>query len=297
MRRQVKQLDVSIRTDRKELKIIKRMGVDQKLIGYTKAVCENMNQQDYAVRFDKEARKMYMIPINSKHTITFLDHENASMRTVDLPNSIVEDGFKMPYPSRNRHEKLVIEMKNNLFKPLQSVIKPEHAKIFLNGLLFPIQRKPFNFDFANNKKMEVEPDAKEVMDFQRCHHWKLARVNLSDIRKIQIEDFKIEIFLRKAQVATFDEMLALLDVQPEKLLSVLIVIAHLVAGNWVVKSELLYYFNDHMESESKKQHFKDLIEAREHLLWLLFTKNSLVFDEIYPLYNVSFCFLFLPNNF
>lgn len=80
------QLDVSTRTDQKESEIMKRMANDNKMVACAKAVGEDVNPQDYAL--NRETGKVFVIPINSKHTVTFLDHENAPGKTEREDNKI-----------------------------------------------------------------------------------------------------------------------------------------------------------------------------------------------------------------
>lgn len=259
--------------------------LNENCVFYTKQTNANLDKRFYSVKFSKETGCAYFIPIDSFHSVAFLDEANRSMKSIDSQNLIFEDCFKMPHPSRNKHDQLCIEMKNYLYKPLKCVLNPDHVKRFLAELYTSTGKRISHL--SENRNKNSEPQTGDPVDLANCPHWHLIMVNLYDIRKIDILDLKVEVFLRKAQVLRFVEIEQILDDDRSKLLSVLQTVGHLIKGNWVIKSNLLYKFSALHDSEARQNHYKDLIAAREHLLFLIATNRAITFADIYSKFKVG----------
>lgn len=283
------QYDASLRTDSKGIKIATKLN-ETVCACYTKEATLNLDRKSYAVKLSRETENAYFLPITSLHTISFLDEANKSNKVVDAANMIYEDCFKMPNPSRNKHDQLCIEMKPHLYKSLR-LVAPDLGKQFLADLFAggSMKRNQIILETTNNKP-EAHSNLEETVDMLNCPHWQLSRVNLSDITQIESVELQIEALLRKGQVLTFNEIMDIITVESTKLLSVLPTIALLIRGNWVIKSNLLYKLDPFHDTETKQSHYKDLIAARDFLLWSLASHRSLTFAEIYPKFKVS-----LPN--
>ena len=279
-----KHYDVSIRTDLKEMKISSKLN-DIVSICYTKETSMNLDNKSFVIKFSRETGSAYFIPVNSFHSISFVDESNKSNKAVDSQNMIFEDCFKMPHPSRNKHDQLCVEMKNYLYKPLKCIINTEQIKKFLLEL-YTTAPKRLSYSIENKVSADAETSVSEMTDLSNCPHWYLKMVNLYDIQKIDIAEIKVEIFLRKAQVLRFSEINEILNVDISKLICTLQSIGHLIKGNWVIKSNLLYKYNALHDSESKQNHYKDLISAREYILFLIATNRFVKFEQIYKKFKV-----------
>lgn len=295
---QSEQLDVSLRTDMKEVKINSKVRKFDAVF-YSKQTCNLLDMDSYLLEFSKTGNgKAYLTPVSSSHTLTFLDDTNKinNNKFVDMQNMIVQDAFKMPHPGRNKHDQLSIEMKNYLFQPVKLIKSPEKVSIFMQdiydsraqGKKKPSILNPSGSATSKSELLKTKSNDSSSIDMLNCQHWLLNRINLIDIKKLEAVDFQIEVFMRKSQAMSFIELLEFLDVEPAKLLNVLQQVCYLVRGNWVIKSNLLYKVDALRDTETRQAHHKDLIVAREHLLWLLASGKKIQFDQIYKKYNVSY---------
>lgn len=206
-----KQYDVSKRTDSKEIKIESKQN-DIHSICYTKETNLNLDKKSFAVKLSRETGHAYFVPISSMHSISFLDESNKSIKVNDSQNMIFEDCFKMPNPSRNKHDQLCIEMKNHLYKPLNCVTQPEHEKQFLMELFTSMAKRQSHVLEANNKPDLRNVNAKESLDMMNCPHWHMNKVNLCDIKQIDSVELQIEALLRKGQCLRFSEILGMYNI-------------------------------------------------------------------------------------
>ena len=280
---------VSKRVDSKEIKI-ESIYNDLQTICYTKETNMILNKKSYAVKLSHETGQAFFVPITSTHSITFLDQSNKSINTNDSQNMLYEDSFRVPNPSRNKHDQLCIEMKNHLYKPLSFIIQPDNIKQFLTDLFTSTSKRQSHIlDTKTVAKTEWRT-AKATLDMINCSYLQLKKVNLCDVKQINSPELQVEALLRKGQVFTFSEIQEILELESSKLLNILPTIGLLVLGNWTIKSNLLYKINPFQDSEVKQKHYKDLIFARDFLLWNIVSGRKFTLVDIHEKFRVSFFF-------
>lgn len=303
--------DISIRTDSKELKITPKQNHCSKAVFTTKESQLNLRRQSYAVKFSRETGKAYFIPINSMHTLSHLDEKNRDSNPVDSQNLIFEDCFKIPHPTRNKHDQLSVEMKSHLYKPLTRINDPEMVRKFFEQLFTSMPARRSSYDqnvgiqqrssmrmlsnsMNNNNNNRTQQNT--VMELINCPYWFLNKINICDINRIELIELKVEILMRKVQVIRFAEMILLfhsnnyysdLD-HHSKLLNTLQSICYLIDGNWVIKSHLLYKYDTIHDSDCRQLIMKRMIAAREFLLWHFAHQKPLKMIEIIDKFKVSF---------
>ncbi|KAH9493596.1 DNA-directed RNA polymerase III subunit RPC5 [Dermatophagoides farinae] len=281
--------NISIRTDSKELKITPKSQQNQRSssmnIFTTKESQLNLRRISFAVKFSRETGKAYFLPINSMHTLSHLDEKNRDSNSVDSQNLIFQDCFKIPHPTRNKHDQLRIEMKSHLYKPLTRMNDPEMVRKFFEQLFTSMSARRYNSNVNDNGgqqqqssrmlsttiKTNTNRAQSSVMELINCPYWFLSKINICDINRIELVELKVEILLRKVQVIRFAEMIMLFHSNSldhhSKLLNTLQSICYLINGNWVIKSHLLYKYDTIHDGDSRQLLMKRMIAAREYLLW------------------------------
>ncbi|OTF76617.1 DNA-directed RNA polymerase III subunit RPC5-like protein, partial [Euroglyphus maynei] len=299
--------DISIRTDSKELKITPKQRDHHcsKAIFTTKESQLNLRRISFAVKFSRETGKAYFLPINSMHTLCHLDEKNRDSIPVDSQNVIFEDCFKMPHPTRNKHDQLRVEMKSHLYKPLTRINDPEMVRKFFDQLFTLMSARRSSLNDAGGKQQSILNNKNNssnnrtqgaIMELMNCPYWFLSKINISDVNRIELVELKVEILMRKVQVIRFAEMIMLfhsnnycsdVDHHHSKLLNTLQSICYLIDGNWVIKSHLLYKFDTIHDSECRQLMMKRLIAAREFLLWHFAHQKPLEMNEMIDKFKVS----------
>ncbi len=256
------------------------------------------------------------VPIASQHVLNFLEREQRPVKSSDEESKCHEDVYQMPIASRNKHQQLTIEMRTRVYRAVERV-KVEDSKTYdkfidelfarRHGKARQLQQQSTelgdeqlnqqdSLNTSNNANTSittttispvvVEP-YEPYADILSCPHWQMSRLNLSDIRRLDDADLQLQALLRKGQVMTFAEMRDILAVEDTgALLNSLPTFALLVFGNWVVKSHLLYQIDALLDSEATQAHYRDLIAARDYLLWTLVARRGSTFEELYPKFKV-----------
>ena len=292
-----KKFDVGIRTDFKSLKFTSDLN-RTKFVAYTKDTNTLLEQNGYAVKLSQEAGKAYFMPINAFQVASFVDEKDRLTKSLEDHNDIVQDVSELPHPSRNKFNQLSIEMRHYLYKPLK-VIPAAAQRQYLNQVFTTSGKSNMN----DNDEMipkTINETVKPKIDMLKCDYSRMVRVNFLDIKQIVNEEMRAEAFMRKAQLASFYEIFSILGVEQQTLLNCLQTYSHLVCGNWVIKSNLLYKTTIY-DDDSRKKHLEDLINLRESLLYCFVTNKRVLFSQIYHKFKVSlfcfFCLFFYRNSF
>mgnify|MGYP002714394343 FL=1 len=269
----------------------------------------NLRRISFAVKFSRETGKAYFLPINSMHTLSHLDEKNRDSNSVDSQNLIFQDCFKIPHPTRNKHDQLRIEMKSHLYKPLTRMNDPEMVRKFFEQLFTSMSARRYNSNVNDNGgqqqqssrmlsttiKTNTNRAQSSVMELINCPYWFLSKINICDINRIELVELKVEILLRKVQVIRFAEMIMLFHSNSldhhSKLLNTLQSICYLINGNWVIKSHLLYKYDTIHDGDSRQLLMKRMIAAREYLLWHFAHQKPLKMIDIIDKFKVSSVFL------
>lgn len=258
------------------------------------------------------------VPIASQHVLNFLEREQRPVKSSDEESKCHEDVYQMPIASRNKHQQLTIEMRTRVYRAVERV-KVEDSKTYdkfidelfarRHGKARQLQQQAQqsaelgdeqlnqqdSLNTSNNANTSITTTISPVVvepyepyaDILSCPHWQMSRLNLSDIRRLDDADLQLQALLRKGQVMTFAEMRDILAVEDTgSLLNSLPTFALLVFGNWVVKSHLLYQIDALLDSEATQAHYRDLIAARDYLLWTLVARRGSTFEELYPKFKV-----------
>ncbi|UXI15392.1 lachesin-like [Sarcoptes scabiei] len=284
--------DICIRTDFKELKLLlKNNGKD--LMFNTKTTQNNLNKKTFAIKLSDDSRKAFFIPINSTHSLSFLGDFDRNSKQINAQNTIFEDVIKMPFPTRNKHNQLRVEMKTNLYKPLKYLVSNESIKKFFDQLfttskpsMMHAAQQTIQDRSSTSKSMTLSKVEYKPIDLINCPHLQLEAITICEIKKIEIFNTQIEVFLRKVQMARFDEIIKIFEFNEDvqKLLSILQRICYLIKGNWVIKSSLLFKFDSIHDSETMQKRFKRMIAIREFLLSIFALEKQIKTAELYDLF-------------
>lgn len=254
-----------------------------------------------------------LVPIASHHILTYLDREMRAVKINDSATMVHEDTVAMPIASRNKHQQLTIELKTRVYRTVH-MIKAEKAGAFIDELFTRSRSSDHGSKFRQQQLEKSSEDGGDqdntttttatansttidtyepYADILSCPHWQMSRLNLGDIKRLEDPDLQIQALLRKGQAMRFSEILELLDpLDSATLLNSLPTFGLLIFGNWVVKSHLLYQTDALLDSEATQQHYRDLIAARDYLLWTVVTRRGATFAELYPKFKVCCGLLF-----